>query len=125
MYGTSGVALISQPVVVLAMMGARYAMDYPVLFVRFVGAVQLLGAIGIVLPALLRVMPGLTPAAALGLTVLQLLATVFLVWRGEFGSSALTHVALLCLSLFVLWGRTTTAPILPRGAMRSGIPPAR
>jgi hypothetical protein len=39
----------------------------PGLLVRFIGVAELLGAIGLILPGLLRIRPGLTPLAAMGL----------------------------------------------------------
>ena len=45
-------------------------------FVRFLGVVEGLGAIGLILPGLLRVRPGLTPLAACGLVVIMVGATV-------------------------------------------------
>lgn len=118
-YGSSGIALTSQPILALAMMGARYAIDYPELFTRLVGVVQILGAVGIVLPALTRIAPALTPAAALCLSVMQLAAIAFLASRGELGSSAPANAMLLCLSLLVLWGRTAKVPIPPRSGRAS------
>ena len=84
-------------------------------FVRVIGLIDLAGGIGILLPALTRIMPGLTVLAALGCTVLQVLAIVFHVSRGEAIATPLNFV-LLALAAFVLWGRARRAPILPRGA---------
>jgi hypothetical protein len=52
-------------------------------------------------------------AAALGCTILQLLAIIFHVARGEWAVTPL-HFILLALCLFVLWGRFGQAPIRPR-----------
>ena len=43
-------------------------------FIRFVGAAELLGAVGIVLPMILNIIPGATVLAAIGLTLLQIFA---------------------------------------------------
>lgn len=48
----------------------------PGAFLRFIGVAEALGALGLVLPALLRIRPGLTPLAAAGLAVIMLGATV-------------------------------------------------
>lgn len=82
-------------------------------FVRFIGLVDLAGGLGVLLPALTRIAPGLTPLAALGATVLQILAIGFHSYRGEFVVLPL-NVVLLALSLFILWGRTKKAPIQSR-----------
>ena len=50
--------------------------DLPVLFLRFIGLCEVLGAVGLVLPWLIRVKPGLTPLAAAGLAVIMVGATV-------------------------------------------------
>jgi hypothetical protein len=71
---------------------------------------DILGGIGVLLPALTRVKPGLTPLAALGCVALQASAIVFHLSRGE--SDMAFNVALL--ALFVAWGRHRMAPIAPR-----------
>ena len=113
-YGFAGFSKVSQPMEALAAMGMSYAVDYPDLLTRFVGTAELLGAIGIILPALTRIMPGLTPLAALGFSVIQVLAIGLHAMRGETGQTLPINLVLLALSLFVLWGRTRKAPIAPR-----------
>jgi hypothetical protein len=51
-------------------------MPLPGWFVRFIGVVEVLGALGLVLPWLMRIRPGLTPLAAAGLVVVMIGATV-------------------------------------------------
>jgi hypothetical protein len=48
----------------------------PLLLVRFIGACEVAGALGMLLPGLLRIRPSLTPLAAIGLVVLMIGATV-------------------------------------------------
>lgn len=62
----------------LAMPGAELARLSPLPpgFLRFIGACEVLGALGLVLPGLFRVRPGLTPLAAAGLVVIMLGAVV-------------------------------------------------
>src|SRR6267142_5794789 len=48
---------------------------------RFVGVAEVLGALGLVLPWLLRIKPGLTPLAAAGLVIIMVGATVVM-WAG-------------------------------------------
>jgi uncharacterized membrane protein YphA (DoxX/SURF4 family) len=50
--------------------------DLPVLFMRFIGACELLGGLGLVLPGLLRIATFLAPLAAAGLVVIMIGATV-------------------------------------------------
>jgi hypothetical protein len=82
-------------------------------FLRFIGAVDLLGGLGLLLPALTRIKPGLTVLAALGCAVLQVCAIGFHVSRGE-ASLTPFNFLLVALSIFVLWGRRTKTPIRPR-----------
>jgi hypothetical protein len=82
-------------------------------FVRFIGLVDLAGGIGILLPALTGVRPGLTVLAAIGCVLLQIIAFGFHVSRGEFSVLPL-NVLLFTLSAFVLWGRTKKATVASR-----------
>jgi uncharacterized membrane protein YphA (DoxX/SURF4 family) len=95
-------------------MGVSFARDVPYWLLRFIGVSELAGSLGIVLPALTRVMPFFTPLAALGFVTIQVLAIGFHIMRGEFAMMAPLNFALLGLSLFVLWGRTRKLPISPR-----------
>ena len=81
--------------------------------VRYIGFVEVLGAIGLLAPAALRIQPGLTPLAAAGLAVIMLGATGTHLVRGEFGMVPVTLV-LGGLAAFVAWGRRR-APITARG----------
>jgi hypothetical protein len=69
-------------------------------------------SLGILLPTLTRIKPGLTVLAALGCAALQLCAIVFHVSRGEAANTPFNFV-LVALSLFVAWGRRTQ-PSAPR-----------
>jgi hypothetical protein len=89
--------------------------ELPEAFVYFTGSVDLMVGLGLILPSLTRIAPRLTPAAAAGSVALQLCATAFHAWRGEFSVLPL-NVVMLGLSLFVLWGRAQRAPILTRSA---------
>jgi len=95
-------------------MGLNYATEIPLGLLRFIGVSELAGAFGIVLPALTRIMPRLTPLAALGLAAIQILAIGFHLVRGELAEMAPMIVPPVAWSLFVFWGRTWKAPILPR-----------
>lgn len=76
---------------------------------KFTGVVDLLGGLGIVLPALLRIQPRLSVLAAVGIIVLQVLAMGFHLMRGE-AMVLPMNVVLLALAAFVLWGRTKAVP---------------
>jgi len=81
-------------------------------FVRFLGVAEVLGAIGLILPGLLRIRPGLTPLAASGLVILMVGATVLtLVGVAPGGAAgALLPLVVGLLSAFVAYGRWRLAP---------------
>lgn len=108
----AGFTKLATPIPELAKM-MPWAGEYPAWFVRGIALVDLAGGVGIILPALTRIQPRLTILAALGCAVLQVLATVFHLSRGEAMVVPLNAV-LLGLSLLVLWGRSRKAPIHPR-----------
>jgi uncharacterized membrane protein YphA (DoxX/SURF4 family) len=79
----------------------------------FIGVAEVLAAVGLTLPGITRVVPGLVPAAAAGLMIVMIGATIFHVMRGEFSSAAITAV-LLGLATFVAYMRWRVRPILSR-----------
>jgi len=81
----------------------------PGLFLRFIGAAEVLGAIGLIFPALLRIRPGLTPLAASGLVTIMIGATVLTLAGGDV-ASALIPLVVGLLSAFVAYGRWRLAP---------------
>jgi len=76
-------------------------------FVRFVGVSEMLGALGLIFPLLTGVLPWLTPLAALGLTLIQLLA-IFTehLPKKEYKVIPL-NIVLVALALFIVIGRWT------------------
>ena len=76
-------------------------------FLRATAVIDLLGGIGVFVPTLTRIKPGLAIVAALGCAALQICAIVFHVSRGE-ASNTPFNVLLVVLSLFVAWGRRPT-----------------
>ena len=87
--------------------------DVPPALVRFIGVAEMTGALGLVLPALTRIRPSLTPLAAAGLATIMILAAVFHTTRGEFGD-LVRNLVLLAVALFVVYGRWQRVPIEPR-----------
>ncbi len=79
-------------------------MPLPGLFVRFIGVAEVLGAIGLILPGLLRIRPGLTPLAAAGLIIIMIGATVFTLATADV-ALALIPLVVGLLSAFVAYGR--------------------
>ena len=112
-YAMAGSMKLTQSIEALVASGMAYAGDYPELLTRFIGTMEVLGAVGIILPAATRILPGLTPLAALGFAVIQVLAMGVHISRGEFMVLPM-NLVLLALALFVVWGRTRKAPIPAR-----------
>jgi DoxX-like family len=87
--------------------------QFPNAFLVFIGVVEVLGALGLILPALLRVLPGLTPLAAVGLVILMGGAVVVGIMTGAFAAS-LIPLAVGLLAAFVAYGRWRLVPIPSR-----------
>jgi uncharacterized membrane protein YphA (DoxX/SURF4 family) len=95
----------------------------PGFFLRFIGVAEVLGAIGLILPGLLRIRPGLTPLAAAGLVIIMLGATVLGVASGSVAMT-LIPLGVGVLAAFVAYGRWRLAP--HRGPSRASmLEPAR
>jgi putative oxidoreductase len=112
MFLMAGVMKLTQPIATLAT-SLPWATSVPELLVRFIGAAELAGALGLVLPSLTRIQPRLTALAALGLAVVMLLAAGFHATRGEYAMLPM-NLAIGLVALFVAWGRGKAAPISPR-----------
>ena len=92
------------PIDVLTSMGSPNQIALPGWFVRFIGVVEVLGALGLILPGLLRIRPGLTPLAAIGLVIIMVGATVITLAGGDV-APALIPLVVGLLSAFVAYGR--------------------
>lgn len=90
-----------------------WAGQVPEGFLHATGVFDLLGGLGLLFPALTRIKPGLTVLAALGCAVLQMCAIGFHVSRGEAANTPFNFL-LVALSVFVLWGRWSKAPLQQR-----------
>lgn len=78
-------------------------------FMRFIGVVEILGGIGLIVPWLTGIRPGLTPLAAAGLVLLMIGATVYGVVAGD-AVSALMPLVVGILAAFVAYGRWKMTP---------------
>ena len=81
--------------------------------VRFIGWAELAGGLGLVLPAATRIVPALTPLAAVGVAIIMALAIPFHIMLGEANVIGL-HIVVVALSLVVAWGRFRRLSIQPR-----------
>src|SRR5688500_4169908 len=85
-------------------------MGLPVLFIRFIGLVEVLGAVGLIVPGLLKVRTGLVPIAATGLAIITVGATIFHLANGDGIATVSFPLVVAPLSGFVAYGRWQAAP---------------
>lgn len=78
-------------------------------FLRFVGVCEVLGAVGLILPRLLRIRPGLTPLAAIGLVGIMIGAVAVTVATASVPQAIIPAVVGLVLA-FVAYARWRLAP---------------
>jgi uncharacterized membrane protein YphA (DoxX/SURF4 family) len=94
--------------------------ELPGAFLRFLGVAETAGGLGLILPSLLRIRPGLTPLAAAGLVIIMIGAIVITLVGGD-PIMALTSAVVGLLAAFVAYGRWRLAP-LARRSQRSPLP---
>jgi len=90
-------------------MNAQMKAPLPGWFLHFIGACEVLGAIGLILPGFLHIRPGLTPLAAAGLVIIMIGATVVTIMGGDV-ALALIPLAVGLLAAFVVykyWSRSS------------------
>lgn len=94
----------------VAEMNAQSPVTWPGWFLHFIGVSEILGGIGLILPALLRIKPGLTPLAAAGLAIILAGATVITL-MGPMKGLAVVPLVTCLLCIFVAYGRWRMRPI--------------
>ena len=85
-------------------MGSPNQIVLPGLLIRFIGVCEVLGALGLILPGLFRIRPGLTPLAATGLIIIMVGAIVTTLMSGQVAPALFPLVTLILLA-FVAYGR--------------------
>ena len=105
----AGVMKLTQPRDKLATSGMRWTEDYNAGTVRTIGLLELLAAVGLILPAVLNILPVLVPLAALGLVLIMLGAAYTHARRHEY-PMIVGNVVLLALAAVVAWGRLSGVP---------------
>lgn len=109
MFLMAGAMKSTQPIETLAV-AMPWAGQVPAALVRFIGISEALGALGLLLPSLLRIRPQLTPLAASGLVLVMLLAAAFHISKGEVSALGI-NFTLGLVAAFIAWGRWKKAPI--------------
>ena len=100
----AGVMKLVQPKEKLAASGMGWTENFSAGTVKLIGALEVLAAIGLVLPAALDIVPILVPLAALGLVIVMIGAIVVHARRRETPAIGI-NVVLLLLAAVVAWGR--------------------
>jgi hypothetical protein len=109
---SGGIKLVLSTAQMVAM-GPPDQVILPGLFIKFIGVCEVLGGLGLVLPSLLRIKPGLTPLAAAGLVIIMIGAVAITIAGPGIGGAVVPFITgLLC--AFVAYGRWKLAPIAPR-----------
>jgi len=78
--------------------------------VHLIGILEILGAVGLILPAVTGIWPWLTPVAAIGLVLTMIGAMILHIRRGEFPHLG-TNAVLLLLAMFIVIGRFAIGPL--------------
>jgi uncharacterized membrane protein YphA (DoxX/SURF4 family) len=92
---------------------AQMLAELPRAFWVFLGVAEILAAIGITLPGMTNVLPGLVTWAAVGIMIVMVSATVWHIARNEISSAVITFV-LLAMATLVAYARYRVLPIRPR-----------
>ena len=92
--------------------GGMHAMEsYTPSSIRLIGLLEILGALGLILPSLTGILPWLTPLAAIGLALTMVGALITHASRREY-PNMIVNLILLSLALFVAYGRLFLVPIV-------------
>ena len=105
----TGLIKLTQPKEKLAQqMG--WVNDFSPSIVKTIGGVEILGAIGLIFPALTHILPILTPLAAVGLVLVMIGAAATHLRRKEY-PMIVANIVLLLLAVFIVYGRFVAVPL--------------
>lgn len=106
-FGYSGICKTTLSEAVLVYKKGQTGVEgLPMAFTRGIGIVEILGAIGIILPWALKIAPVLTPVTAVGFAVIMVCAAPIHYRRGE-PRNVLVNVVTLVICIFTAYGRFT------------------
>ncbi|MBZ0285631.1 MAG: DoxX family protein [Anaerolineae bacterium] len=108
-FGMSGIMKATQPKEKLAT-NMGWVNDFSQNIVRGIGTLELLAAIGLILPALTNIFPVLTPLAAVGLVLVMIGAILTHIRRKEYPLVAV-NLVLLAIAAFIAYGRFVAVPL--------------
>jgi putative oxidoreductase len=110
----AGTMKLTQPIVKLSAM-LPWTGQIPEILVRLLGMIDIVGAVGILLPGILRTRPRLIIWAALGIMLLMASAITFHISRGE-AYGITPNILILLLAAAIAWGRTKKASVEARSS---------
>lgn len=88
-----------------------YANDFTQSQLHLIGGLEIAGGVGLILPAITRILPILTPIAAVGL-VLTMLGAAYVHFRRKEYPMIIPNLVLLALAVFVAYGRFVAVPLI-------------
>ena len=106
----AGITKVVLPIEVLMANASPNAIHLPDLFIRFIGVVETLGALGLILPGIFHKRTDLTPLAAAGLAIVMVGAVVVTI-MGDGILMAITPLIVGLLCAFVAYGRWKLKPL--------------
>lgn len=104
LFGYSGLMKSTKTGKELVAMGQTAAEDLSPETIKFIGVMEILGTVGIILPYLTGILPILTPLSAVGFGIIMILAAVFHFRRNE-KKTVLLNLLILLVCAFVAYGR--------------------
>lgn len=109
-FGFVGLLKLTRPIDALAQKIGGWVHDVPAPLIRVIGGLEVAGAVGLIAPTALGILPRLTALAAAGLIILMLGAVVVHTRRRELQSVAI-NVVLALLAAAIVWGRIGSYPV--------------
>lgn len=103
-FGGGGKVILSKEKLAAFGPSSKWVNDFSAGTVKAIGALEVLAALGLILPAVLGIAPILVPLAAVGLAVIMIGATITRIRRREFKFMTADLVYLVLIA-FVAWGR--------------------
>jgi hypothetical protein len=104
LFGGGGKMIVPKERIAAFGPSSRWVEDFSAAGVKAIGALEVLAALGLVLPAALGIAPVLVPLAALGLVAIMTGAAITRVRRREY-RFMVVDLVYLALAAFVAWGR--------------------
>jgi uncharacterized membrane protein YphA (DoxX/SURF4 family) len=106
----AGIMKLVTPADVLMSMGSPNAIKFSAVFLKFIGVVETLGGLGLILPGIFRRQQYLTPLAAAGLCILMIGAVITTI-MGDGVSMIFAPLVVGLLCAFVAYGRWKLRPL--------------